>query len=124
MPALIDGESAQLLARLAWWHSQAMNVQSVNTRQAMFVLGYLHSTLSSIGQFCRGMRVEVNSQLTPGAGTGSSAAYSVALAAALSRFFRNIDPDMADVEQLAWKVCSVLFRKLTNVVSTIFSVIL
>ncbi|KAF4524272.1 hypothetical protein B566_EDAN012035 [Ephemera danica] len=101
LPVLTKDATPQMLSRLAWWHEQVKDVTPSEARQSLLVLGFLHSALTE--RFCQGLKIEVSSQLTPGAGTGSSAAYSVALAAALMRFFRDADPGVADVETHAWK---------------------
>jgi len=73
------------------------------SEQALSVLAYLHSFLTPTGKFCQGLSIKVTSELRPGAGTGSSAAYAVALAGAFGKLY-SADLDSTKIKDLAWQV--------------------
>ncbi|XP_065338603.1 mevalonate kinase isoform X2 [Cloeon dipterum] len=115
----VDKSDETLMQRLDWWAGIVENNNKIKfSEQALSVLGYLHSFLTPRGKFCRGLDVRVTSDIRPGAGMGSSAAYAVALAGAFGKF-HTANLDNAKIKELAWQAERLVHGKPSGLDTTV-----
>ncbi|XP_059477310.1 mevalonate kinase isoform X2 [Neocloeon triangulifer] len=115
----VDRSNNALINRLDWWASMIENHSKVKfSEQALSVLAYLHSFLTPNGKFNQGLSVKVTSDIRPGAGLGSSAAYAVALAGAFGKLF-EANLDNAKVKELAWQAERLVHGKPSGLDTTV-----